>query len=123
MDWIVIPLQQSPSTTFVSLDDLFVLLLVPLLGGGLVLTVLEDILGYRESISFGVVGGLLLGLAVLVGPQFDYAVARTLRRAFGWRIGFQVGRPLTLYWGIWGALLLAAAYDESTGDGESSNIQ
>lgn len=110
--WIPLTHQQPAPGLFVSLDDLIVLALVPLLGGGLVLYIMEDILGAPEHKSFGVTGLLLVVVALIWGPSFDPGVALALRREFGWRIGFQVKRPLTFYWGLWGVLMLLSAYDE-----------
>lgn len=109
-------LQQLPLVQYVSADDLVVLFALPFLGNGLVLYVTEDFLGHPEHTSFTVAGFVLLALTVLVAPTFDRGVAVALQRVLGWQIGFQVGRPLTIYWGIWTGLSFLAAYDEWTDD-------
>lgn len=109
-------LQQLPLVQYVSADDLVVLFALPLFGSGVVLYVTEDLLGYPEHTSFTVAGFVLLALTVLAAPAFDRGVAVALRRVLGWRIGFQVGRPLTVYWGVWTGLSFLAAYDEWTDD-------
>jgi hypothetical protein len=115
------PIQQAPFGPYVSLESLFVLAVLPFLVGGLVLWVVEDLLGRAEYVSFGAAGVVILGLAALFAPEFDGAVALAIAREFGWRIGLQVGRPLTLYWGVWGVLMVLAAYDEwPSGSGETA---
>lgn len=108
----MISLQQTPWWEPFTGDKMMVLLLVPLLGGAVVYTVIENVLGYPETISYGVMGSILLVLALVVSPELDTAFAAALQRTFGWQIGFQVGRPLTLYYGIWGGLILLGAYGE-----------
>lgn len=109
-------LQQVPLVQYVSADDLVVLFALPFLGSGVVLYVTEDLLGHPEHTSFTVAGFVLLALTVLAAPAFDRGVAVALQRVLGWRIGFQVGRPLTVYWGIWTGLSFLAAYDEWSDD-------
>lgn len=59
-------LQQSPTGTPLSLDDLIVLVILPFLAGGLVLYVIEDLFGCSEALSFGVAGSILLVLSLFV---------------------------------------------------------
>lgn len=105
-------LQRPSSVRYVSPDELFVLFLLPLLGGAVVLYVVEDLLGYPEWQSYGATGLALLGLALTLGRALDTGVAYALQREFGWRIGFQVGSPLTIYFGLWAAMLFLTAHEQ-----------
>lgn len=110
--WVLLDHQQSGVGSYVSLDDLVVMLAFPFLFVGVIAYVMEDLLGRPEYQSGAVSGGILLVIGLTAGPGFDRGVARALWREFGWQVGFQVEHPLTLFWGGWGVLVLLGAIAE-----------
>lgn len=103
---------QPTSVPYISLDDLLVIAFFPILIFGIASFVVESVFGGRESTAAGVGGAILVGLAVIVPADLNRAVAIALWREFGWRIGFEVTRPVAVYWGILGALFLLGALEE-----------
>lgn len=108
-----IVLQQSSTFQYLTLDDLVALAISPFIVVGIVLFVMESVLGTREQTAAGTAGAVLTGLAIIAPADLNAATASALQREFGWRIGFEVGRPVALYWGFRGILFLLGAYGES----------
>jgi hypothetical protein len=103
--------EQPTSVPHISLDGLVALVISPFLIFALV-NFIVSVFGARESTAGVVGGGALVGLAVIVPADLNRAVAVALWQEFGWRIGFEVARPVAVYWGILGALFLLGGYAE-----------
>jgi ABC-type transport system involved in cytochrome bd biosynthesis fused ATPase/permease subunit len=111
-DAIAAALRLQPSAgPFLSLDDLLAILVAPFLVVGVVIAVVENLLGSPEYRAAAAAGVALLGLALLVPPELNLSAAYAIRRELGWRIGLQVGSPISLYWGLLAVLMLLGAHE------------
>lgn len=97
-----------------SADDLVALAISPFLVVGVAIFVVEDLLNAEDHVAAGVGGGLLAVMAVVVPADLNVAAAVALYRELGWRIGFQLERPIAVYWGLWAAIFLLGAWEERT---------